>query len=38
MLLLRLKPALAHMRPSIWSNIALCHLNLDEIRQGAGGD
>jgi putative two-component system response regulator len=25
---------LAHMRPSIWSNIALCHLNLDEIRQG----
>jgi putative two-component system response regulator len=27
---------LANIRPSIYSNIALCHLNLDEIRQGLG--
>ena len=28
------EPGLAATRPAIFSNIALCHLNLDEIRQG----
>ncbi len=28
------EPALAHTRSAIFSNIALCHLNLDEIRHG----
>jgi putative two-component system response regulator len=28
------EPGLAHTRPAIFSNIALCHLNLEEIKNG----